>query len=43
MKYPAIVKMGRSVTVAAGTFRCKDKGDTQEGESKPHIPRLLGQ
>ena len=41
-KSPAIAKMGRNGTVAAGTFRRRDRGDGKEGESKPHIPRLLG-
>ena len=41
-KAPAIAKMGRSGTVAFGPFRCRDKGDGLEVESKPHIPRLLG-
>ena len=35
-------KIGLSRTVAAGPFRCRDEGDGQEGESKLHIPRLLG-
>ena len=35
-------KMGRSGTVAARSFRCRDEGDGQEGKSKPKIPRLRG-
>ena len=40
-KAPSIAKVGRSGTVAVGTFRRRYEGDGQEVESKPHIPRLL--
>ena len=38
----AIEKIGRRRTVANGPFLCRNKGDGQEGQIKPHIPRLLG-
>ena len=43
-KAPAIEKKkGRSGTVATGLFWCRDEGEGQEGQSKPHITRLIGQ
>ena len=41
-KAPLIAKMGPRGTVAAGPFRCRDKVDGQEVESKPQIPTLFG-
>ena len=42
-KDTSMARMGRSGTVTAGTFRCRDKGDGQEGKRNPHTPITLGQ
>ena len=38
-----IQRFGYNFVKDARPFRCRDEGDVQEGESKPHIPRLLSQ